>query len=101
MNHLLQSFQAFAHEYVNDIVVFSHSLEEHLHHFNEVFCLFNSLKISLEPTKSYLRYLSVTFLEQRVDVFDLSINTEKIDVIFSLQFSTTLKVLKTYLDLTD
>ncbi len=67
MDRILRPFRAFARGYMDDIVVFSHSLEDHLTHLGRVFALFQELGISLEPAKSFLGYPSVTLLGQRVD----------------------------------
>ena len=101
MNEILYVFQAFAQEYVNNIVIFSRTLNEHVNHLHQVFQLFQNLNINLESKKFYLDYLTVILLEQQIDVLDLFIFEKKIKTLTELQFSTTLKTLKIYLDLTD
>ena len=61
------TLRAFTKEFVDDIVVFSHTLEEHVQHLGQLFTLLRSKNVSLAPTKSYLGYPSVMLLGQRVD----------------------------------
>ena len=99
MNCLLQSFHIFTRNYMNDVVIFSRTLKKHVQHLHKVFALFDFIEISLKPSKFYLDYLTVTLLDQQIDVLELIINAEKIKMISSLQFSFTLKILKSYLEL--
>ena len=100
IDHILRDFRAFARAYVDDIVVFSKSLEEHLRHLNQVFALFTKLNIALKPSKTYLGYPTISLLGQRVDRFGLSTAQEKLAAILRLRFPKTLKDLETYLGMT-
>lgn len=97
---ILRVYRAFARAYVDDIVVFSKTLEEHLTHLSEVFQLLDSYGIRLSPKKSYLGYPTVALLGQKVDAFGLTIAADKLAAISSLQFPVTLKDLETYLGFT-
>ena len=57
---LLRSFRAFARVYVNDIVIFSKTLEEHLNHLRQMFKLFIEKCVNLALIKFFLAY-SYTF----------------------------------------
>ena len=99
MNKILHLFCTFAQEYVNDIIIFSKTLNEHVHHLHQVFSLFQDLSISLKSKKFYLDYSTVTLLEQWVDVLNLFTSEKKIRALTDLQFPTILKILEIYLDL--
>ena len=99
MNRILCFFCAFAQEYMNDIIIFSKMLNEHVHHLHQVFSLFQDLDISLEFKKFYLDYSTVTLLGQWVDVLGLFTSEKKIRALADLQFPTTLKALEIYLGL--
>ena len=99
MNSLLWPFHAFVRRYIDDIVIFSCTLEDHITHLNQVFSLFQKLEISLELKKFFLEYLIITLLGQQVDTLELITVSEKIQTIASLQFPVTLKALEIYLDL--
>lgn len=84
---------------MNDIVIFSRTLQEHLVHLRFIFELFFSLHISLSLKKVFLEYSSVILLEQRVNDLDLVTAAEKLKAITKLWFSATLDKLNTYLEL--
>jgi len=67
INKFLRFYREFCKCYIDNIVVFSRSFEEHLHHLNVVFELFSQVRIFLESKKSYIEYPSITLLRQRVD----------------------------------
>ena len=97
---ILRVFRAFARAYVDDIVVFSKTLEEHLAHLHQVFQLLDSYNIRLSPKKSYLGYPTVALLGQKVDAFGLTIAADKLAAIANLRFPYTLKDLEGYLGFT-
>ena len=84
---------------MNNIVIFSKTLNEYVHHLHQVFSLFQNLSISLKFKKFYLNYSTITLLKQQVDVLNLFTFEKKIRALTDLQFSTTLKTLEIYLDL--
>ena len=94
---ILRKYRHFAKAYVDDIVVFSNSLEEHLRHLNLIFALFKEYNIAIKPSKTYLGYPTVSLLGQRVDSLGLATAEEKIEAIRGLKFPRTLKNLETYL----
>lgn len=97
---MLRPFKHFAKAFVDDIIVFSHTLEEHLSHLRQIFELFRLKRVSLSPTKSFIGYPSVTLLGQRVDGPDMSTSQEKIQAITDLKFPETLRDLEIFLGLT-
>ena len=58
------------------------------------------MKIIFNKRKSYLSYLLITLLKQKIDNLNLLILKEKIKVILKFKFFKILKNLKTYLNLT-
>src|SRR5436190_20646675 len=63
MNIILHSHKFFAYCYIDDIVIFSKILENHLQHLNTVFSLFDKLKITLKKVKTHLEYLLIILLD--------------------------------------
>src|SRR2546421_3253889 len=63
MNMILCSHKFFAHCYINDIIIFSKTLENHLQHLNTIFNLFNKFEITFKKIKTYLDYLSIILLD--------------------------------------
>ena len=101
VNTILRFHKSYAREYIDDIVIFSKSFDEHVQHLNIIFQLFNDLNISLSLKKFFLRYSTVQLLEKKVNAFDLTTVVEKIEAIFKLKFLANLKELETYLDFTN
>ena len=99
MNTLLRQFRDFVNVYIDDIVVKSKSLTEHIDHLRQLFRLFVCKNIDLNLVKIFLDYSKVTLLEQRVNALDLSIIENRIKALISLKISETLTQLKTYLEL--
>ena len=95
-----QMLREFSRVYMDDIIIFSKTLEEHLGHLRQVFGLFRSKRVSLAPEKSFLGYPSITLLGQRVDSLGLSTSAEKIEAITSLRFPESLRDLEYFLGLT-
>ena len=100
MNMIFCSHKFFACCYIDDIVIFSKTLENHLQHLNMIFSLFNKLEITFKKVKTHLDYSSIILLNQQVDDFDMTSSKKQIVVLQNLSFSETFKDLKIYLDLT-
>ena len=101
VNTILRFHKSYAREYIDDIVIFSKSFDEHVQHLNIIFQLFNDLNISLSLKKFFLEYSTMQLLEKKVNAFDLTTVVEKIEAIFKLKFLVNFKKLKTYLDFTN
>ena len=99
-DRLLRPFKEFAKGYVDDIVIFSKTLREHLSHLRQVFTLFKRVGVALKPPKSFMGYPNVQLLGQRVDSFGLSTPHERLAAISKIKFPLTLAALETYLGMT-
>ena len=99
-DRLLREFKAFAKGYVDDIIIFSKTLQEHIQHLRQVFTLFRRAGVVLKPVKSFMGYPNVQLLGQRVDSFGLSTPQERLAAISKLRFPQTLAALETYLGMT-
>ena len=99
-DRLLRAFKDFAKGYVDDIVIFSRTLLEHIAHLRQVFTLFKRVGVALKPSKSFVGYPNVQLLGQRVDSFGLSTSEERLEAISRLKFPVTLAALETYLGMT-
>lgn len=67
MDLILREFRHFCRAYVDDVVVYSATLEEHRQHLEAAFERFQTLGIRLKPSKAFIGYPSVTLLGQKVD----------------------------------
>lgn len=100
IDRILRPFRHFCRAYVDDIVIFSKSLEEHLSQLNQVFQALTDMNIHLSPKKSFLGYPSVHLLGQKVDALGLATAEEKLAAIANLSFPGTLAQLEKHLGLT-
>jgi len=100
IDRLLRPFRTFARAYVDDIVIYSKTLKEHLRHLSAIFSLFVKRGISIKPSKAFLGYPTVQLLGQKVSSLGLATDEEKLKAIACLTFPRTLKELETYLGLT-
>jgi hypothetical protein len=74
----------FALVYIDDIVVFSLTFEDHVEHLNQVFSAIANANITLSPAKCHLAYQSLLLLGQKVSRLGLSTHKEKVDAILQL-----------------
>ena len=100
IDKILRQERGFSRAYVDDIVIFSRTLEEHIRHLHQVFERLAHIGICLSPEKSFLAYPTIHLLGQRVDAFGLSTAENKLRAISTLRFPTTLLQLETYLGMT-
>ena len=96
---LLRSYKKFIWIYVNDIIIYSRTLKEHLNHLIIIFQLFRNKRVNLTSTKFYLNYSSVILLSQRINNLNMFIFAKKIIAITSLRFSYILQDLEIFLNL--
>ena len=82
---LLRRFRRFARVYINDIVIFFKIIEKHILHFRAIFDMFQQNNIFIKFIKTFLKYLFVQFLKQKINFFDLFTN-EKNSKLFSNYF---------------
>jgi len=90
----------FAKAFVDDIVVYSKTLDDHISHLQTLFQALQNKNVTLSGSKLYIGFPSVTLLGQRVDGLGLSTADDKIAAIKALTFPATLKDLETYLGMT-
>src|SRR5947207_8737661 len=64
MNMIFCSHKFFVCCYIDDIIIFSKTLENHLQYLNTIFNLFNKLEITFKKIKTHLDYLSIILLDQ-------------------------------------
>ena len=75
---MLRPLKDFVKAFVDDIIVFSRILSKHLNYLRQIFELFRQRRVSLLSIKSFIDYLSVTLLDQRVNKLDMFTSREKI-----------------------
>ena len=87
----------FALVYIDDIVVFSKSFDEHCQHIEIVLEAIKSAKITLSPSKCHFGYQSIMLLGQKVSRLGLSTHKEKVDAILQLDNPKNMHDLQVFL----
>ena len=70
--------------YIDDIIIFSLTLEDHISHLDQVFKAMEDSGATLSITKCHFRYQSLLLLGQKVSQLGLSTHKEKVDAILLL-----------------
>ena len=74
----------FALVYIDNIVIFSKSFDDHLNHLDQVFKMVAETGITLATTKCHFIYQSLLLLGQKVSHLGLSTHMEKVSAILNL-----------------
>ena len=101
IDRVLREHRRYARVYVDNIVIFSRTLQEHMTHLRAIFTILNVNNITIKIVKVFVEYLTMQLLDQRVDFFELVTVEDKLKTIFMLKFSRSLRQLKIYLRLID
>lgn len=83
--------------YIDDIVIFSKSFEDHLVHIELVLKATKEARITLLPGKCHFGYQSLMLLGQKVSRLGLSTHKEKVDAILQLDNTKNVHDLQIFL----
>lgn len=96
-NVLAPYLWVFTLVYIDDIVIFSRTFDEHSDHINKVLKAILDAKITLSPSKCHFGYQSLLLLGQKVSRLGMSTHYEKVKAILELAEPRTMKDLQTFL----
>ena len=71
--------------YIDDIVIFSKTFDDHLDHLDQMFKAVAKTGITLATTKCHFAYQSLLLLRQKVSRLGLSTHMEKVSAILNLE----------------
>ena len=97
----MRVYREFVKTYIDNIIVFNHILKKHLIYLYIIFRVINFYDINFSSKKSFLNYFIVTFLNQKMNAFELIIAIKRLNAIIKLNFLYIFKNLKIYFDLID
>ena len=98
MNDVLAPYLwMFTLVYIDDIVVYSTTFEDHCEHLDKVFQAVKESGITLSPNKCNLGYQSLLLLGQKVSRLGLSTHKEKVEAIIQLEPPRNIPTLQTFL----
>ena len=100
MDRILRGCRNFARAYIDDIIIFSRTLEEYIKHLRAIFGIMQKQNIALSPSKAFLGYRSLKLLGQRVDSLSMITHEDKTEAILALVFLKNLQHLEKYLGTT-
>ena len=83
--------------YIDDIIIYSKSYEEHLSHLDQVLAAIEKARITLSPKKCHLFYGSILLLGHKVSRLGLSTHAEKVRAIMELERPKKLSQLQAFL----
>ena len=83
--------------YIDDIMIYLKSYEEHITHLDKVLTAIEKAGITLSPTKCHLFYGSILLLGHKVSCLGLSTHKEKVRAIIELERPRKLSQLQTFL----
>ena len=98
-NILVPFLWIFALVYINDIVIFSLTFEDHINHLDQIFQVIQKSRVTLTITKCHFGYQSVLLLGQKVSRFGLSTHEEKVDAILQLEEPKNVHDLQVFLEM--
>lgn len=87
----------FALVYIDDIVIFSKSWDDHLVHLDKVLGAISAAGITLSPSKCFVGFASILLLGQKVSRLGLSTHAEKVAAIMELERPKSLQELQRFL----
>ena len=100
MGHILRGLEyRFALIYIDDIIIFSKSVDEHLDHLEEVFRRLRDANVKLNPKKCSFVKQRVEYLGHVVTPEGISPNPDKVRVVQEFPTLTNLKKLRSFLGL--
>jgi hypothetical protein len=98
MNRVLSKYLwVFSLVYIDDVVVYSKTFEDHLSHLDKVLEAIENANITLSPKKCHIAYQSLTLLGQKVSRLGITTQKEKIEAIVTLSEPKKVKELQTFL----
>src|SRR5277367_1656670 len=98
MNEVLSRYLwIFVLVYIDDIVVYSYTFEDHLKHVDWVLQAIETAGLTLSPSKCFLGYQSLLLLGQKVSRLGISTHREKVDAIVAPKPPKNVSELQTFL----
>ena len=98
MNAILASILwSYVLVYIDDIVVYSTTFEDHLKHLDSVLDKIAKAHITLSPPKCHIGYQSLVLLGQKVSRLGISTHKEKVDAIQAVKPPTKVAELQSFL----
>ena len=99
INLILNHLNSFSYVYMDDVIIFSQTPEEHIDHLKELFQTLSKHRILVNMEKCIFAKDSVTFLGHKVSSKGISIPKDKVDAILNYPKPVNVKDLEKFLGL--
>ena len=99
MNQLIEPYSKFCSVYLDDVIVFSNTLEEHLNHLEKIFSLFKQVNLRLKLKKCEFAATSIEYLGHKVTKGKISPMISKIGAIENEKPPSNIKELQQFLNM--
>jgi RNase H-like domain found in reverse transcriptase/Reverse transcriptase (RNA-dependent DNA polymerase)/Integrase zinc binding domain/Chromo (CHRromatin Organisation MOdifier) domain len=97
MDRIFFKHRHFVRAYIDDIVIFSDTAEEHLEHVEQVLRILDENRVCVSAAKSFAAYQAVRLLGYIVDGEGVSRTDDRVQAFRDMKFPATLDHLETYL----
>ena len=98
MNHLFASYLGvFVYVYLDDIIIFSDSIKDHVKHVEIVFDILRREKLYLSPSKMQFFAEELKILGHIIDDKGISMDPHKVDKVLNWKAPTSKELLKSFL----
>ena len=99
IDRLFRSHRHYVKTYVDDIVIYFKTFDEHKIHLRSIFDMFKINNISVKSKKIFIDYFTIHLLKQKMNSLELTTIEKKLKTIFRLSYFKILQILKIYLKL--
>ena len=97
MDETLRDHADYAAAFIDDIIIFSETKQEHLIHLAAIFSLFRQRNVTLAPSKSFLAFPLVKLLGYLVNGIGLMNTEERVAALRRMKFPETLQHLEKWI----
>ncbi|KAJ1170433.1 hypothetical protein NDU88_002310, partial [Pleurodeles waltl] len=97
MDRLLNPFQTFTAAYLDDVVIFSETWDDHLIHLQQIFHTLANAGLTANPKKCVIGQSDISYLGYKISQGSLQPQTKKVDAILNAPNPTTKKDLRSFL----
>ena len=99
MQRILRSLEDFCSVYIDDVIVFSSSIEEHLDHLKQIFARLQRVGLRLQPKKCIFGSQEVLYLGHLVSAKGIYPNPAKTKAVMEFPVPTNVKAVRRFLGL--
>ncbi|KAK7915896.1 hypothetical protein WMY93_011657 [Mugilogobius chulae] len=99
MDHVLRDVSQFSAAYLDDVVIYSRSWKEHLHHLQEVLKRIQAAGLTINPRKCAVAHREVEYLGYTIGFGKIKPQVQKMEAIRSFPVPTTKKKVRGFIGL--